>query len=100
MDATDGCTGFSFGGSNVTGWDRGSVEDVGGYEGGPRGAILVYTAKSQSADSGRRLIKSLTFGEKTTVSIHQVPSQVPSVAKVIVPFDQLDTVSFRQAQFI
>ena len=57
MDATDGCTGFSFGGSNVMGWDRGSVEDVGGYDGGARGAILVYTAKSQSVDSGRRIIK-------------------------------------------
>jgi hypothetical protein len=30
MDATDGCTGFSFGGSNEVGWGRGSVEDVGG----------------------------------------------------------------------
>ena len=56
MEATDGCTGFACGGSNVIGWGRGSVDDVGGYEGGPRGAILVYTAKSQSADPERRFI--------------------------------------------
>ena len=30
MDATDGCTGLSFGGSSETGWGRGRVEDVGG----------------------------------------------------------------------
>lgn len=56
MDATAGCSGFSFGSSNVNGWGRGSVEDVGGYEGGPRGAILVYTAESQSENPGRRCI--------------------------------------------
>lgn len=56
MEATDGCTGFSCGGSNVIGWGRGSVEDVGGYEGGPRGAVRVYTAKSQSAGSERSFI--------------------------------------------
>jgi hypothetical protein len=36
---------FSLGGSKATGCDRG-IEEVGGYEGGPRGAILVYTAAS------------------------------------------------------
>ena len=45
MEATDGSTVFSFGRSKAVGWDRGSEEDEGGYEGGPRGAILVYTAK-------------------------------------------------------
>ena len=44
-----GWTSDSFGGSNIMGADRGNEEDEGGYEGGPRGAILVYTTEYQRA---------------------------------------------------
>lgn len=42
----------------------------------------------------------LTFRKQPTTPIHQVPPQIPSVAKIIIALDQLDTVAFGQTQLI
>ena len=44
-----GCIDWYGGGSMLAGYGLGIVVDVGGYEGAPRGAILVYTDKSQAS---------------------------------------------------
>jgi hypothetical protein len=78
----------TFGCSNAIGRDRGIEEVVGGYEGGPRGAILVYTVQSQPAHTGLALkLKKLTFRKEATTPICQVPPQIPAIAKVVITFD-------------
>lgn len=42
----------------------------------------------------------LTFGEKTSVSIVHVTAQEPSIAKVIIPLNELYAVTLGQTQFI
>ena len=48
----------------------------------------------------RWVILALTFRKETAIPIHQMSTQVPAISKIIVPLDQLNTVSSRQAQFI
>lgn len=42
----------------------------------------------------------LTFREKTTISVTQVFAEEPSISKLVVPFDKLDTVALGQAQLV
>jgi len=48
--------------------------------------------------SGSKILP--TFWEKTAIPIHQMPSQVPAIAKIIISLDQFDTVTFQQAQLV
>ena len=42
----------------------------------------------------------LTFGKETSIAIVHMSPQKPTVAKVVVSFDQLDSVSFGKCQLI
>jgi hypothetical protein len=45
-------------------------------------------------------IPSPTFWEKTTGASSKVPSQIPAISKIIIALDQLNSIAFRQGQFV
>lgn len=42
----------------------------------------------------------LTFWKEAAVAVYHVPAQEPSIAKLVVPLDQLDAIALDEGQFI
>jgi len=52
------------------------------------------TLAKSVCENRKSVFDSLTFGEKTTGSIRQMSSKIPSVTKIVVSLYQFDSVSF------
>ena len=42
----------------------------------------------------------LTFWEETGIVVHQVAAEKPSIAELVVPFDQLDPIALGEAKLV
>lgn len=59
-----------------------------------------HKATPQPLSQGRKGRVRRTFWEETTVPVDEMFTQEPSVAKLIIPLDQFDSIALSQGQFV
>lgn len=70
-----------------------------GYEGGPLGAMRVYTEHVRSDDIV--LAETMrTFWKQTTRAVCQVSTKIPAIAKVIISLYEFHSITLRKTQLI